>query len=54
MYRSRWESSNKALLEMAEEVLDLITTVDSRQYSFHTAFSPDICIYFLPFTFHII
>lgn len=28
MYRSRWESSNKALLEMAEEVLHLIT-VDS-------------------------
>lgn len=24
MYRSRWESSNKALLEMAEEVLQLI------------------------------
>lgn len=32
MYRSRWESSNKALLEMAEEVLDLIT-ISCRNYS---------------------
>jgi len=41
MYRSRWESSNKALLEMAEEVRRLwllCAEVGSCEWSFHLSF----------------